>query len=112
MSCISTSEVSILVNGSRTKFFKPSRGIQHGDPISPYIFILCMEMLSRSIEDKVRQKSWVVIKIAGKRPVLSHLFFADDLVLLGKASKENCDTANETIRNFCLASGQVVNSNK
>lgn len=113
MSCISTSKISILLNGSRTNYFKPSREIVQGDPISPYIFILCMEMLSRCIEEQVpKKKKWIPIKISGRGPSLSHLFFADDLLLLGKTSKENCNTINETIRHFYLSLGQVVNSNK
>lgn len=72
------SKVAILVNGSRTDFFKPSRGIRQGGPISPYIYLLCMEDLSNAIHNAILDKTWKPIKIAGKGPKLSYLFFADD----------------------------------
>lgn len=50
MSCISTSNLSIIINGNPSHSFKPSRGIRQRDPISPYLFILCMECLSILIE--------------------------------------------------------------
>ena len=52
MSCITTSKVSILFNGGALEAFAPSRGIRQGDPISPYLFILCMEYLGHLIEKK------------------------------------------------------------
>jgi len=58
MSCISTSKVAILVNGIRTEFFEPSRGIRQGDPMSTYIFILCMEKLSHNINMAIPKKCW------------------------------------------------------
>lgn len=49
MFCICTSSVAILVNGTWTDFFSPTKGIRQEDPMSPYIFILCMEVLSHNI---------------------------------------------------------------
>ncbi len=46
MSCISSSSLSILVNGECLENFSPSKGIRQGDPLSLYIFILCMEYLA------------------------------------------------------------------
>ena len=56
MSCVSSSSISILVNGRALKPFYPSRGIRQGDPLSSYLFILCMEVLGALIEEKYKAK--------------------------------------------------------
>lgn len=79
MSCIITSSMAILVNESKTNFFNPSRGIWQGDPLSPYIFILYMEMLSNYINYQVDIGLWTPIKLTSRSPLISHIFYTDDL---------------------------------
>ena len=50
MSYIAMTSISVLVNRGALQSFEPSRGIRQGDPLSPYIFILCMEYLGHFIE--------------------------------------------------------------
>ena len=52
MSCVTSTRISILFNEGALEPFKPSRGLRQGDPISPYLFILCMEFLGHLIEEK------------------------------------------------------------
>ena len=52
MSCISSTSVSLIFDGSQLEEFQSSRGLRQGEPISPYIFILCMELLSSMINRK------------------------------------------------------------
>ena len=49
MSCISNNSTVVLFNGNKRDSFQPTRGIRQGDPISPYIFLLCIEFLGAQI---------------------------------------------------------------
>ncbi|XP_050263906.1 uncharacterized protein LOC126708133 [Quercus robur] len=109
MSCVSSTSTSILFNGGILDPFLPSRGIQQGDPLSPYLFILCMEVLGRIIEHKCTKGTWKPIKASAGGPAFSHLFFADDLLLFAKANPSNCRCVKEVIEEFCKRSGQNIN---
>lgn len=58
MNCLSLAKSSILWNGGKTQLFTPSRDARQGDPLSPYLFVLCIERLNHIIEDIVRQGAW------------------------------------------------------
>ncbi|KAK9984067.1 hypothetical protein SO802_033592 [Lithocarpus litseifolius] len=68
MSCISTVSTSILFNGGMLEPINPSRGIRQRDPLSPYIFILCMEFLGQLIEGKCSKKLWNLVKASRTGP--------------------------------------------
>ena len=112
LECVTTSSFSILVNGGQLENFKPSRGIRQGDPLSPYLFILCMEYLSLKILKACDNNSWKAIKVSRKGPSISHLFFADDLLLCAETSSNCCLTITRILEDFCLQSGQKVNLSK
>ena len=58
MECLSTAQMNVLWNREMTEDFQPGRGIRQGDPISPYIFVLCIERLSHGIFQAVNQGIW------------------------------------------------------
>ena len=102
MSCVSTSSVSILViEGALIQF--PLRGIRQKDPLSPYLFILYIEVLRALIEDKCQAKLWNPIKASQSGPVVSHVFFffADDLMLFAKVDRKNCIAIRDALDSFC-----------
>ncbi|XP_050216415.1 uncharacterized protein LOC126667478 [Mercurialis annua] len=112
MHCISSSQMNLLWNGSASQEFKPSRGIRQGDPLSPYIFVLCMERLSHRICLAIQNREWSPIKLNRNGPDFSHLFFADDLVLFGKASEEQGLAIKSILEEFSNSSGLRVSLNK
>ena len=112
MDCISSSIVSILFNGGKLDLFTPSRGIRQGDPISPYIFILCLKYLGLLIHDKITLKAWKAVKASRTSPAFSHLFFADDLILFGQATLSTAHAIDDVLSHFCHLSGQKVSNEK
>ena len=112
MSCITTITTSILFNGGSLEPFIPTRGTRQGDPLSSYIFIMCMEYLGQLIQEKCEEGVWKVVKASRSDPSFSHLLFADDLILFAKANTENCMAIKEVLDQFCMDSGQIISDAK
>lgn len=102
MACITTSRMNVLWNGKLTFEFSSGRGVRQGDPLSPYIFVLCIECLSHVISRSIQQGHWKLIRLARIETPLSHLFFADDLLLLLEASSQQTIIINEVMDDFLL----------
>ena len=92
MKCVQTVSFSVRVNGKFSDFFKPSRGIRQGDPLSPYLFLLCGEGLSCLLKYSGPQYLARGIRVGVHAPWLSHLLFADDCLVFAQA------TANGALR--------------
>lgn len=112
MSCVFSSIVSVLFNRSALDPFQPSRGIRRGDPFSPYLFILCIEVWGAFISEKCEAKLWDPILASRGEVTFSHLFFADDLVLFAKADIKNCRVVRDVLNTFYDLSGQRVSAEK
>ncbi|BFG33690.1 hypothetical protein CerSpe_199640 [Prunus speciosa] len=112
MACISTVKYQVCVNGELTEAFRPSNGIRQGDPLSPYLFVLCIEKLSHIIFNAVMRKNWKPVKSSQSGVSVSHLFFADDLILFAEASPKQARIMKNCLDSFCQMSGQTVNFDK
>ncbi|XP_020970234.1 uncharacterized protein LOC110268431 [Arachis ipaensis] len=93
MECVSTSSMSVLINGSPSKPFKMERGLRQGDPLSPFLFVLVVDVLHRMIGKAVRNGRISPLLVRRDHIELSHLQFADDTVLF-------CPPEEETIKNY------------
>ncbi|CAL1391746.1 unnamed protein product [Linum trigynum] len=112
MYCVEQNRMRILWNGELSEPFSPSRGVRQGDPLSPYLFVLCMERLSHRIDHAVREGLWKPVKLSVNGPPLTHLFFADDLLLFAEAENRQITIIRQCLEDFCFSSGQRVNYSK
>lgn len=110
--CVAGPSMRLLWNGEKTEPFKPARGLRQGDPLSPYLFVLCMERLCHLIEDAVGAKIWKPIQLSRGGPKLSHICFADDLILFAEASVAHIRVIRRVLERFCNASCQKVSLEK
>ena len=82
MECITSVSYSLLVNGEPHGHITPTRGIRQGDPLSPYLFLLCSEGLHRLIQAAANNGDIKGVSICHNGPKLTHLLFADDSLYL------------------------------
>ena len=108
--CVSTVTYSFLINGSPRGRVTPSCGIRQGDPLSPYLFILCSEVLSGLCNKAQEEGSLKGIRVARGTPRLNHLLFADDTMFFLRASKENADALSKLLKRYEEASGQYIST--
>lgn len=112
MECITKARLSINWNGETLEEIAPTRGIRQGDPMSPYIFVLCIERLSQMIIEAEKKGKWKGVRLSRNGPSLTHLFFADDMILFGEASENQLKVMMDCLNVFCRYSGQKVNYTK
>ena len=110
--CISTPSFSILINGSPVGLFTSNRGIHQGDPISPFLFILVIDVLSWLFLQKEAEGSLQGIKIARNCPPISHLMFVDDLVVFSLARHNELTAVQSCLSQFQTWSGLSINKRK
>lgn len=109
MSCVESVSYSFLVNGSPMGSVTPSRGIRQGDPLSPYLFILCTEVLSSLCEKAQIDGSLPGIRVARGCPSVNHLLFADDTMFFCRSSSSSVAALLKILRDYEELSGQCIN---
>ncbi|GKV47185.1 hypothetical protein SLEP1_g54104 [Rubroshorea leprosula] len=110
--CLSTARISVLVNGSPTEEFMMGKGLRQGDPLSPFLFLMIAEGLHGLVKKAESEGLLHGIEVGSKGLNISLLQFADDTVILGKATGENIFTVKTILRWFELMSGLRINFRK
>jgi hypothetical protein len=89
MGCLSSARIPVLINGSPTSEFSPSRGVRQGYPLSRFLFDIVMEALHIFISTSCSLGSFHGIRLPHDDVVVSHLLYADDAIFLGEWSSSN-----------------------
>lgn len=91
MSCLTSVNYSVAHAGRHFGNIVPQRGLRQGDPLSSYLFLICMEGFSILLQDFERRSLIKGVKIARSAPAISHLFFTDNSYIFCKANEENAE---------------------
>ncbi|XP_074300967.1 uncharacterized protein LOC141632307 [Silene latifolia] len=111
MGCITSSWFSIKINGSVHGFFKGNSGLRQGDPLSPYLFVLSMEILSRYLR-KICLQHNVSFHPKCTKLGLTHLIFADHLMIFTRGDVPSVAAVLQTLNDFSNWSGLSANNDK
>ncbi|GJU30386.1 putative RNA-directed DNA polymerase, eukaryota, reverse transcriptase zinc-binding domain protein [Tanacetum coccineum] len=110
--CLVSSRTSILVNGSPTSEFSVKRGLRQGDPLSPLLFIIVMEGLHMSLKEACHSGLIHGIKIGSSNINLSHMFYADDVVITTEWNSLDMENIICILYVFYLVSRLKINIHK
>lgn len=109
--CISTPSFSISVNGNSDGFFKSTKGLRQGDPLSPYMFVLAMEVFSKLLHSRF-ETGYIHYHPKTSDLSISHLMFADDVMVFFDGGSSSLHGISEALDDFASWSGLHVNRDK
>ena len=112
MACVESVSYSFLINGTPQGSVIPSRGIRQGDPLSPYLFILCTEVLSSLCIHAQDNGTLAGIRVSRGSPFITHLLFADDTMFFCRSSEGGVAKLKEILNVYEAVSGQRINLQK
>jgi hypothetical protein len=109
---VTTVRYSIRFSNTMLDSFKPSRGLQQGDPLSLYLFLFVADGLSRLLQHEVNSGALHELHICRRAPGISHLLFADDSLLFLKSTEDQANVINSVLRTYEQCTGQMINPSK
>jgi hypothetical protein len=86
---LQSARLSVLVNGKMAGFFSCKRGVRQGDPLSPLLFCLAEDVLSRRISKALLDGDLCPISLCRNVQIPTHVLYADDIMVFCKGSKKN-----------------------
>ncbi|CAH1432193.1 unnamed protein product [Lactuca virosa] len=107
--CVSTTSFSISINGENKGYFMGQRGLRQGDPMSPYLFTLIMEVFNLMIKRRIQQNPKHKYHWRCGKQKLTHLCFADDLLIFSHGSIQAVQVIKDALQEFHAVSGLIRN---
>lgn len=109
--CITNPTFSVAVNGTLVGYFQGGRGLIQGNPISPYLFIISMEVLAQLFVEAARNKAMDFHPRCSKLQ-LSHLCFVNDLLIFSAGMVKLVQAIKDVLAEFTKLSGLKANPDK
>lgn len=111
MGCIQSASFVVLINGAPSSFFKASRALRQGCPLSPFLFLIVTEELSYLIKEA--RSNGLLRKIAASESEsITNMLFVDDIFCSLFGSRRNLNFFKGILNLFCRAMGMKVNMEK
>ncbi|KAL6569244.1 hypothetical protein OROMI_013758 [Orobanche minor] len=110
--CVENCTFSILVNSSPAGYFASSRGLRQGDPISPSLFVLAADYLSRCLDRFITDHPLMRYRTVGRPFAISHLSYADDIIIFTRAVDDGLVELMRLLDHYSMASGQMISIQK
>ncbi|XP_026417377.1 uncharacterized protein LOC113312858 [Papaver somniferum] len=107
-----SANISILVNGSSTEKFRPSKGLRQGDSLSPFLFLLVVEVPSKLIKDAALRGQIHGFKVAENDIEVTHLQFADNTLIFINADDVELRRLLLILSTFEMLTGMKLNLDK
>jgi hypothetical protein len=102
----------VRFNSHETDWFITTRGLRQGDPLSPYLYLICTEGLSSLLLHADEEGNLAGIKVCRDALSVSHLLFTDDSLILMKANEDNVRCLHDILDSYYASSGQMVSVGK
>ncbi|KAL9690528.1 hypothetical protein QQ045_010930 [Rhodiola kirilowii] len=109
--CVQSTNFSLMINGEMVDFFQGKRGLRQGDPLSPFLFTIAMEGLSRMLK-RLSKSEGFYYHPKCHRIKLSHIMFADDLILFCNGRNSAVSAVKGVVSEFLECSGLSINFQK
>ena len=112
LTILHSAKLSICINGKAVGYFNCTRGVRQGDPLSPLLFCIAEEVLSRGIQALVEDGKLSQIRASRNLFFPSHCLYADDILIFCKGTLANVRNIMHLFDGYGKYSGQIVNPNK
>ena len=104
--------IILVLNGEPRGSIHPERGLRQGDPLSPYLFLICAEGLLAKLKEAELEGKITGVAISRGGPKITNLCFADDSLLLCRANIEECRNILQILQKYEVESGKKLNQDK
>ena len=109
--CITSASFSVQVNGELAGYFQSRRGLRQGCSLSPYLFVICMNVLSKMLDEATR-KGKIGYHPRCKNIEITHLCFADDLMIFTDGSRKSIEGILKVFEEYDKMSGLKISREK